>query len=179
LIRLTTPPFETAYTLAPYSPPVRAVWLEKLIIRPQFVAFMGSVAARQRKSWLLTLTSMVRDQAASSTLSSCKRSMIPATLTYMSRRPKRSMVCATRLSQFSGRERSKARAIWPSPSKSLTVFSNSSPSMSQATTWAPKRANSWAVAAPRPRAAPVIIATHPGKPKSVPKRGSSRVPVSA
>ena len=146
-------------------------------MRPQPDAISAGAAARDMKNVPTTLVSMIRRQTSGS--ASQKRRLfvpgaasrcagpLPALLTRICRPPKSLSVSATVRSQSSLRVMSQGMPMaLPQPSRKAT--SATAPPvapalMSAKTTLAPARTMAWAMARPRPAAAPVTMATRPSR----------------
>ncbi|CKS97449.1 Uncharacterised protein [Mycobacterium tuberculosis] len=107
------------------------------------------------------LTARTASQRASSMLASSLSRVMPALLTRMSALPPWwSRRCSLILSTASSAVTSSHSAVPPTLLAVSARFS-AADSTSMATTWAPSRANTSAMVAPMPRAAPVTMATLP------------------
>ena len=89
-----------------------------------------------------------------------------ALLTRMSTRPNRANVAATHASASSGSP-ALAACHAASPSMVATAASSASGLRDEIITRAPLAANSWAMARPMPRDAPVMSATRPSRRTSI------------
>ena len=145
-----------------------------LMMRPQRCARSAGNTARVIRNAATTLTSMMRRNSSGVVSQSFPRGrpsrrsrpiLVPALLSRISTRPKRSMVARRIFGPLSFQVTSATMPFRRSPpprsSAASRVSSSAGPSSSTAATQAPASSNPSVITRPRPRPAPVTIATFP------------------
>ena len=162
----------TAPLLAEYAAtkdwPCMAATEDILTMEPPPDSAITGMACLQPRNTPSLLTALILRQLAMSVSTMVPRAIMPALLTRISRRPKRSTVAAITAFQLSSSVTSRRMNTAASPMAAATAWPSFS-LRSATTTLAPSRASNIASALPMPLAAPVMIATLPATlPMTVP-----------